>query len=529
MTSTLQLPRRSRRLVPASVIVLGLLLISTVMIQQVAAQDSSGLKPPFRLIQPAHLMAPLGGVPPLPLSAPIVMSETFDSSFAVNVRYNYDVTNANVPWHLVDDSGHVEHSFTWGRVDSAPLSTTLPVTDTLWNAKTTPPSASAPLSAGQPYTKNMQAYAIYGPLNTLDYASAFVSVTYRMDVMEATGVFSDDLFGVAYSTNGTDFTWISAASGRDPSLSLKRTNYYPIPASAMHQRQVWIALVFTSQNRDDIDALGVFVDSVVLRALPAYKVYLPITHLDPTSTPTATPTVTPTPQANYRYFYAFTDQTSTNNPDFNRWGGYKATSCGTNCTYYQDLVKGYGNPSPALTMYLQGVNGSGGAGPRQSSASLSTATNFEYSADLYVYNGQLDARYGLVFDASSGTFPGSGDPPMDPSVNYYLLELRMDTTTRTKVAKWQFVNVTNGTRTAVTTAAALPITLNQGQWHNVKVVQQGTTMSFYLNGSFVGSGTYDSNWGDQRRRFGLYIDVRDTNGDNGPFEFFSDNIAVLDR
>jgi hypothetical protein len=26
----------------------------------------------------------------------------------------------------------------------------------------------------------------------------------------------------------------------------------------------------------------------------------------------------------------------------------------------------------------------------------------------------------------------------------------------------------------------------------------------------------------------LYIDVRDTNGDNGPFEFFTDNIGVRD-
>ncbi len=516
MTSTLQLPRRSRRLVPAIVIVLGLLLISAVMIQQVVAQDGSGLKPPFKLIQPAHLSAPLSGVPPLPLSAPIVMSETFDSSFAQGVRYNFNVSDTSVPWHLVNASGIVDTSFTWGRVAGAPM------TNTLWNAATNPPG-TLPISAGQPYTKNIQAYAIYGPINTLDYASAFISVTYAMDTLDG------DLFGAAYSTNGTDFTWLANTSGRDPSLSLEHTDYYPIPASAMHQRQLWIALVFTSQNRDSIDALGVFVDNVVLRALPAYKVYLPITHLDPTPTPTATPTVTPTPQASYRYFFAFTDQTSTNNPDFNSWGGYQATSCGTGCNYYQDLVKGYGNPSPALTMYLQGTNGAGGAGPRQSGASLSTATNFEYSADVYVYNGQLDARYGLVFDASSGTFPGSGDPPMDPSVNYYLLELRMDTTTRTKVAKWQFVNVTNGTRTAVTTAAALPINLNQGQWHNVKVVQQGTTMSFYLNGTFVGSGAYDSNWGDQRRRFGLYIDVRDTNGDNGPFEFFSDNVAVVDR
>ncbi len=62
----------------------------------------------------------------------------------------------------------------------------------------------------------------------------------------------------------------------------------------------------------------------------------------------------------------------------------------------------------------------------------------------------------------------------------------------------------------------------------MKVIQQNTTMSFYLDGAFVGSGNYDSGWGDGRRRFGLYIEVRDSNGDNGPFEFFSDNITVRD-
>ncbi|CAG0936701.1 hypothetical protein TFLX_05584 [Thermoflexales bacterium] len=145
-----------------------------------------------------------------------------------------------------------------------------------------------------------------------------------------------------------------------------------------------------------------------------------------------------------------------------------------------------------------------------------------------MYNGQLDARYSLVFNATSGTFPGSGNPPMDPNMNYYLLELRMDTVTRTTVSKWQFVQVINGTRVALTAATDLPVALHQGQWHNLKVMQQKTNLSFYLNGQFVGSTTYDSGWGDDRRRFGLYIDVRASNGEGGPFEFFADNIEVID-
>jgi hypothetical protein len=227
-----------------------------------------------------------------------------------------------------------------------------------------------------------------------------------------------------------------------------------------------------------------------------------------------------------RYFYTY-GSGATDDPDFLIWGGARSTSCGTGCSYDQNIVS-TGNPAGALTLQLDGTNGKGGAGPRQNSVSLSTATHFEYSADFYVYNGQLDARYGLVFDASASTFPDSGTPPFLPDRNFYLLELRMDTVTRTKVSKWQFLQVINGTRVALTAAADLPISINQGQWHNLKVIQQQTNLSFYLNGQFVGATAYDSSWGDNRRRFGLYIDVRASNGEGGPFEYFADNIEVID-
>src|SRR5512138_2731740 len=114
MTSTLQLQRRLRRVVPAIVIVAGLLLISLMVIQQVAAQDKGQLNPPFKLTRPNHLAAPLSGVPPLPLNAPLVMSETFDSGFTQ--RFNYNVTDLGKPWHLVNASGGIDSSYTWGRV-----------------------------------------------------------------------------------------------------------------------------------------------------------------------------------------------------------------------------------------------------------------------------------------------------------------------------------------------------------------------------------------------------------------------------
>ncbi len=51
MTNTLPLQRSVRRIVPIAIIVVGLILISVLLIQQVSAQESRTLKPPFKLIQ----------------------------------------------------------------------------------------------------------------------------------------------------------------------------------------------------------------------------------------------------------------------------------------------------------------------------------------------------------------------------------------------------------------------------------------------------------------------------------------------
>jgi hypothetical protein len=511
MTSTLQLSRRARRIVPAVVIVVGLLLISAIMFQQVAAQDSGGLKPPFKLHRPANLSAPLGGVPPLPLNAPIVMSETFDSTFTQ--RFNNNVNDTTKPWHLVNANGIIDSSYTWGRVAGVPL------TDTLWNAALN--SLGAPqIIAGEPYTKNMQAYAVYGPINMTDYTSAFISVTYRMDVMEATDVISDDLFGMVYSTNGTDFTWISATSGRDPSLSIKRTSYYPIPASVMRQQQVWIALVFTSQDRDDIDALGVYVGDVVLRAQPAFKLYLPLIRRDPTPTPT----LTPTPSTVYRYDYKF-GTGATNDPEFAQWGGYKVTGCGTNCSYQQNIT-GQGNPGGALSLYIDGTNATGGVTPFSAVPTAVTAANFEYSADLLLANGQVNARYGLIFDASSTTF--SSNPPFLPDRNYYKLELHISNTDRTQVTSYQLHRCSNGTCAAITSETNLPSPISMGQWRNVKIRQQGSNITFYLNNNPLVTASYDLNWGNDRRKFGMYLEAKGTNNVGGPLGITVDNVRVLD-
>lgn len=497
MTNTLPSQRRVRRIVPILIIVVGLILISVLVIQQVSAQESRTLKTPVKLIQSDRAAQQPAGILP-PLDAPIVVSQIFNSSYQ-------PVTDpAQQGWHEVIGQDATV-GYTWKYAGTRPL------TDTVWAAGRNPSGYPQLSPATGTYTNGMEAVLAYGPLDMSDYGQAVFTMTYWLDTAPG------DSVGVAVSTDGSNFEWVNNQSVSDPTLATRRTVTLNLSPYIARQPAVWIAIYLKSDAKLP-NGRGMFVHDVVVRGVPLTKSYMPVVVK---GYPPATETPTPQP---YRYLYTFSSGTS----DFNRWGNKKETDCGTGCTNFQDLVTAYGNPSPAFDMWMQGVNGKGGAGPRQNGVSLSTAINFEYSADFYVYNGQLNARYGLVFDASSGTFPDSGDPPMDPYVNYYLLELRVDGNTRTSVAQWQFARIANGGRGGLTSVANLPITLNQGQWHNLKVVQQGTTLSFYLNGQFVGSTAYDTGWGDGRRRFGLYIDVRDSNGDNGPFEFFADNITVRD-
>jgi hypothetical protein len=486
-------------------LVLVLALTGIVVFERALAEPPE-LKPPFKIVRDDARPFGLNGPEALPLNGAIIFSQTFNSSY-VPVPLNQK------GWHEVSV---IPNQYTWARITGVPL------TDTVWSAALNP-AGKPPLT--ETYTNGMEAMLIYGPFSLSEYHQAVLTATYWLDTKPG------DFLGLAYSTDGSNWVEPFYTGGTDPSLAEPQTAIANL-STLSGKPVVWIAFVFTSNN-DNLNGRGAYLKDVVVRGTPYSRYFLPLVRRDATPTPTPTPTATPAP--NYRYFYTFTDESPTNNPDFNRWGGDRSTnvSCGTNgtntCTYYQSLAKGLGNPGNALTLWIQGTNGKGGAGPRQSGVSLSTATNFEYSADLYVYQGQRDAIYGLVFDASSGTFPDSGNPPINTSVNYYLFQLHMDTTTASKVATWQVVKVTNGDRNNLK-SSTIPISLNQGQWHNVKVRQSGSTMEFYLNGQSLGTATYnhDGTWNNDRRRFGLYIDVRSSNSGTTPFEYFSDNIAVRD-
>ncbi|HZY41668.1 MAG TPA: hypothetical protein VFF59_06675, partial [Anaerolineae bacterium] len=178
----------TRRLGAATLIGLALLLISITIFQPASAQrQPAGLKPPFKLIR-TDKTGPLVSLPPLPLNAPIIISETFDSTYVTRSNFN---TTDPTKWHQVNFNGLFE-SYTWGRVGGAPI------TDTLWSATSNVP-VSPTITAGSPYTTNMNSLLIYGPINLSDYGSIVVSATYFLDMH------AEDSYGLAYSLDGTHF------------------------------------------------------------------------------------------------------------------------------------------------------------------------------------------------------------------------------------------------------------------------------------------------------------------------------------
>jgi hypothetical protein len=416
----------TRRLGAATLIGLALLIISVSIFQPVSAQrQPAGLQPPFELIR-TDKTGPLVSLPPLPLNAPVIVSETFDSTYAS--RSNGKISDTSKPWHQVDFSGAVETSFTWGYVPGTDR--VLPITDTVWNAATNPPGSLGRLTPGTPYTVNMNSLLIYGPINFSDYGSIVVSATYFLDVL------AEDSYGLAYSLDGTHFIAVSNEIGRDPNLNTRRTSFYSLPATA-RQRTVWLAFYFTSTDHF-IDAKGVFIDEVVVRGVPLYKLYLPLVRRDPTPTPTSTPTPTATPKASYLHDYTFGIGSDTSDQNFVDWGKTVSSadcyygSGGSSCNWGQGLQTG-GNPDGSLMLYQNGLHSWAGASPNNLAP-----TDFEFSADIFVVEPKKDARFGLIFDASDSTFGRDGDVPyFDPNRNLYKFDLQFNETTETTISYYR--------------------------------------------------------------------------------------------
>ena len=209
MRKVTSLQQPMRRVVPLAIIVVGLIVISALVIQQVSAQASRTLKPPFKLATADRSTQRPADILP-PLDAPIVMSQTFDSSYQ-------PVTNlAQLGWHeLVGKDATSD--YTWKYAG------TVPFTDTVWAVGRNPSGSPLLNPATDTYTNGMEAVLVYGPLDMSDYSQAVFTMTYWLDTSPG------DYVGVAVSTDGSNFTAANTESIADPTLATTSPFKVPLP------------------------------------------------------------------------------------------------------------------------------------------------------------------------------------------------------------------------------------------------------------------------------------------------------------
>lgn len=473
----------------------GFVAISIIFFQLALAQNNApALKPPYHL-NLATPTTPSFILPDPPLDGPIVVSETFDSSYS-------PTTTLSAPgWHQVTGTSAM-NGYTWGRVISGTRQ------DSAWVAATALNGEPALIPSNDVYTNGMQALLIYGPLNLSEDASAVLTTTYLLDSPPG------DYFGVAISTDGTNFDAIAAESSVDPILGVTHSGIYNLKAFT-RKSSVWIAFYFAS-NSDDKVGLGAFVNDVVIRATPLAKSYLP----------QITNNYSPPPPGPNLALYNYTFGTgNSSDSQFLAWGGTYAESCGTDCTRWGQYATTAGHPDGAINLYLTTLNDIAAASPN-----VAATTNYTYSADIYVIQGKVSARFGLIFGASSSTFgrDTDGNPTFDPNRNFYKFDLQFSDTDNTQITAYRLSKCQNDFTACslIVQKTSLPTGLvsGTGTWNNLMVVRNGDNLAAIVNGTQLFSVT-DSTFIGQRK-FGIFVQSKSLNSAANPLKIRFDNVQV---
>ena len=157
-------------------------------------------------------------------------------------------------------------------------------TNTLWAVADPYPELSVDwtVHADSAYTKAMDTYAIYGPLNTQQFAQFRVDFDYWIDVEPGAR------FGWAFSCDGTNFYGKTETSSHARQWQPMGFGLAYCPASSTPP--AYLAFYFQSSDTQTPDGLGAFVDNLVISGAPWKQIYLPIIRRDITPTPTASPT-----------------------------------------------------------------------------------------------------------------------------------------------------------------------------------------------------------------------------------------------
>lgn len=201
----------------------------------------------------------------------VVLSETFE-------------TGLGFGWTVVDGDGFINGEYKWG-----PEAFTNPVSGTIsmWAVGSGLDGDSLDVNSDG-YPDNVDSWLVYGPVDMSNANDAILSFSYWLQTD------GGDEFGIATSTNGTDFSGIQPQSNSSGWASAS----YDLSAQA-GQSSVYIAFVFTSDASGNTGNLpGALIDDVELQVKGNELTYMPIVRLDPTPTPIP-PTPTPIPSGEY--------------------------------------------------------------------------------------------------------------------------------------------------------------------------------------------------------------------------------------
>jgi hypothetical protein len=476
-------------------------LVALIVFQSAAAlgqrPEPVTLKPPFKFQVDARASA-AGGFPGVPITATRLLTETFGDAY----QQTASITGTTPAWRYYVDPGDTTSVY-WNRVISQ---VTDIYTDTAW--------ASCGICNGgiigslnpdtDPYPDGQGAWLVYGPLALTGYYAAEATFNYWMDVRAGDGFW----FGV--SDDGTTFTGSQIPFDGAFSSGGWLTHTFNLGGYAGAAKpDVYLGFYFRS-NTDMSAGKGVFVDNVILRAVPYRSTFLPVTARN-FAIATATPT--------YLYNYTYGDGTNSSDPHLLAWGGthtYPGGSVG------QGLVTG-GNPGGAMFLYEKNQGEVAMAGPN-----LASPTNYEISVDFKVIDDKNKARYGVIFGADAGVFgrDAQSKPTYNVNGDYFRFGLQFPDSGAQNVPTFYRLEKCAGDYancTSVVNKTPLPANLVDGVWDTVTVRRSGTSISVLVNGTTLFSKDDASYTG--AREFGVYIQRQDDGG-AGQLEIDWDNYRV---
>jgi hypothetical protein len=467
------------------------------------------LRGPFRFIEmPKEMNAAVASTSVLSWTP--FYTQTFGASFYSDSHW--EITNTTALYNP-------PAPYLWGIVQQNEI-TTQPFTDTLWvkaDAKSGIVYERYKLPSGAIYTKTMDTWAIYGPLDSHQYGRFRAEFDFYLDTDPGAS------FGWAVSADGTNFYGPATLSGHTG-----WTHSTVMLPSAPGQTNPPVYLAFFFQSDDSEPAgLGALVDNLVISGEVWNKTYLPVVRRENTPTPAASPTATGLPYT-IDHAYDFEPGTAstgdwcqTSNSD---WAAGLKSLGGSNAYYFK--IK--------PTTYKWALSPRGPSSDNYTLVGQFNLLGMDSGKSLANYAA---ATFGVVFSVYGDPFSDSshcgwrGDSSNGGYYKFYIKINGSGTGFKTRLARSE----SSGSGLVEPEEAHadfkdLPsgVSISRTSWNTLQIDRNysNNTIYVYINGTLVESWSpSDSHGGGY---FGLFAETNGTNP-NGDFEADWDNIIDYKR